>query len=68
VSRWAFLKDLAQRWAPYISAILILIFAGVIIYFIMKTALGMYGDIVAARTAECARFLINPATPAVPAS
>lgn len=57
VSRWAYVKDLVQRYAPYISMVLCLIFAGVIIYFIMKTSLGMYNDVITARAADCARLI-----------
>jgi hypothetical protein len=56
VSRWAFVKDQLQKLAPFIVALLVLIFAGVVIYFIMKMALQMFGQVTAQRMADCASF------------
>lgn len=53
VSRWAFVKDMLTKWAPWITAILILILAGVAIYFIAKMAGGMFTEAATARFKEC---------------
>lgn len=57
VSRWAYIKDLIQKWAPWITAVLILVLAGVAIYFLTKMNLAEYTRAVAARTAECSHLL-----------
>lgn len=57
VSRWAYMKDIAQKYAPYITILLVLIFAGVAIYFLTKMALAMYTDAIAQRVRECSSLL-----------
>jgi len=56
VSRWAFIKDQLQKLAPFIVALLVLIFTGVVIYFISKLALEMFSQVTAQRMADCASF------------
>jgi len=63
VSRWAYTKDLIQKYGPYITVLLVLVFAGVAIYFMMKTGIGMFGDATAQRVAECARLLGGGSAP-----
>ena len=57
VSRWAYTKDIIQRYAPYITVLMILIFAGVAIYLVTKMTLGEFGDVITARTKDCASIL-----------
>jgi hypothetical protein len=57
VSRWAYIKDLIQKYAAYITILFVLIFAGVAIYFIMKTGISMFADVAAQRVAECTKLL-----------
>ena len=64
VSRWAYMKDMIQKYAPYITVLLVLIFAGISIYFIMKAAIGMFGDAVAQRVAECSSIVGGGSAPA----
>lgn len=57
ISRWASIKDAIQKYAPYITMLMCLIFAGVAIYFMMQTGLSMYNDVISARTTDCARLI-----------
>jgi hypothetical protein len=63
VSRWAGLKSALQKWAPFITVVLILIFAGVAIWLIMKTGLGIHADVVKARVMECSKILGGGSAP-----
>lgn len=62
VSRWAYLKDLLNRWGPYLTLIIIGITCGVIIWFMMKLGYNIFSDAVQARILEC-RQLIGQSTP-----
>lgn len=53
VSRWAYIKDLMQKWAPWITAVLILVLAGTAIYFIAQMASGMFAESARIRFQEC---------------
>jgi hypothetical protein len=68
VSRWAYIKDLIQKYAAYITVLLVLIFAGVAIYFIMKTGMAMFSDVAGQRVAECTKLLGITNTPAPPSA
>jgi hypothetical protein len=57
VSRWAYVKGLLQQWAPWITAVLILVLAGVAIYFLTKMNLAEYNTAVAQRITECSRLI-----------
>ena len=57
VSRWSYIKDLITRYAPLIASILVLIFAGVAIYFIMQASVNNMAQVTAQRFAECSQVL-----------
>jgi len=57
VSRWAFIKDLMTKYAPYITVLLILVLGGVAIYFITKMNLSEFNQVIAARMEECTRLV-----------
>lgn len=57
VSRWAFIKDAMQKWAPYITVLLILVLGGVAIWLIAKMAFSMFDEATAARLTDCAKML-----------
>jgi hypothetical protein len=63
ISRWAFIKDAIQKYAPYITMLMCLIFAGVAIYFMMQVGIQMYNSNIAARTIECARLIGGGSSP-----
>lgn len=63
VSRWAYIKDLLSRWAPYLTMVLMLIFAGVCVWFMMKTGYSIFGDAVKARTEDCMRLIGGASAP-----
>jgi len=63
ISRWSYTKDLLQKYGAYITVLLVLVFAGVAIYFMMKTAIGMFGDAAAARILECSKLLGGGSAP-----
>lgn len=67
VSRWAFIKDAMQRWAPYITVLLILVLGGVAIWLISKMAYSMFGEATAARLAECTKMFGGGSVVAPPA-
>lgn len=62
VSRWAYIKDLLNRWGPYLTLLVICITSGVIIWFMMKLGYNIFSDAVIARTLEC-KQLIGQSTP-----
>lgn len=65
VSRWAYMKDLLQKWAPYITVLLILILGGVAIWFLAKMALTMFNEVATQRVAECRQILGVSVSPGI---
>lgn len=63
ISRWAALKDKMQQLYPWIVVLLILVLAGVSIYFITKMAMTMFGDATAARILECSKLIGGGSAP-----
>lgn len=63
VSRWAYIKDLMTKMAPWIALVLIVACAGVAVWFLMKLGTDIYGQVVSARIAECKQVL--PSLPSV---
>lgn len=57
VSRWAYIKDLLNRWGPYMTLMIIAIASGVIIWFLMKLGYNIFDDAVGARILECNQLL-----------
>jgi hypothetical protein len=57
VSRWAAWKDALQKYAPFITIVILAIVAGVVLWFLMNTGLEMYNSVVNARMEECARVM-----------
>jgi hypothetical protein len=65
ISRWAAMKDKMAKLTPWITLFLIVVVAGVAIFFISKMALSMYTDAVAARTIECSSLVGGGSAPLV---
>lgn len=66
VSRWAYIKDLLMKWAPFITVIIICIVAGVAVWFMMKTGSTIYSQGIASRIMECKQALgLSNAAPTV---
>lgn len=57
VSRWSYIKDALAKWAPFITILMLVVAAGVIAWFMLKTAGELYNSATAARTAECMKLL-----------
>lgn len=57
VSRWAYVKDILMKWAPFITVVIICILAGVAVWFMMKTGSSIYKEGIAARIMECKQAL-----------
>jgi len=57
VSRWAYLKDLITKMAPWIALVLIVACGGVVIWFVMKLGLDIFSQVTAQRIAECSHIL-----------
>lgn len=53
ISRWAYMRDLLQKWAPFITMVLLCILTGVALWFMMKAGQGIYSQAIAARILEC---------------
>lgn len=57
VSRWATIKDTLAKYGHYITLIVLAIVAGVAVWFMMKTGMGMHDSVVTARVAECTKII-----------
>jgi hypothetical protein len=64
ISRWASLKDAIQKWAPYITFIVLAIVTGVVCWFLLKFGIGIFDKVAAERVAECAKVLGGGSLPA----
>jgi hypothetical protein len=66
VARWQYVKDLMNRWAPWITLALVCAAICVCIWFMLKTGYNIYDSAVAQRLAECKNILPTyaPPTPA----
>jgi len=65
VSRWAFVKELMQKYAPFITIIILSICAGVIAWFMLKFGLNIFEDVTQQRTADCLKILGSGVSPPV---
>jgi len=63
VSRWSYIKDAMQKYAPFITIMVLAIAGGVTVWLVMKSALGMFDSATAQRTAECMKILGSGLTP-----
>jgi len=57
VSRWAYIKDLMTKMAPWIALVLIVASASIAIWFLMKLGLSIFGQVTAQRVLECSKLL-----------
>lgn len=57
VSRWAYLKDLMTKMAPWIALVLIVAAGITIVWFVTKFSLNMWNNVTGARLAECKALL-----------
>jgi len=64
VSRWAAMKDALQKWAPYITFIILAIVTGVVCWFMLKTYQQGVADLASTRMAECSRLFGGGSAPA----
>jgi len=59
VSRWAYVKDLMMKLAPWITIVLVGAVAVTMVWFIAKFGMDVWGQIIAARTTECSQLIPN---------
>lgn len=57
VSRWAYIKDLLTRWAPYMTMLIVGLVVGVSLWFLMRTGFNIFQEAITARTMDCQRLL-----------
>jgi hypothetical protein len=57
VSRWAYIKDMLQRLAPYMTMLILAVMVGVACWFLMKLGYNIFGDAVKARTLDCRQLM-----------
>lgn len=57
VSRWVYLKDLLNRWGPYLTLIIICISSAVVLWFLMKTGYNIFDDAIKARVLDCKQLI-----------
>ena len=57
VSRWAYIKDMLQRLAPYMTMLILAVLTGVTAWFLMKLGYNIFGDAVRARTLDCRQLM-----------
>lgn len=63
VTRWAYMKDLLAKWAPFITMAVIGIMGCVCVWLVMKTGMSMYADVVQARLLDCSKVLVGGSAP-----
>ena len=57
VSRWAYIRDAFQRFAPYLTMLILVILTGVAIWFLIKLGNSIYTDAINARIVDCHKLI-----------
>lgn len=57
ISRWAYIKDLITKYAPLIASIIVVLLAGVAIYFLAQFASQNFTNVANTRFMECSQVL-----------
>ncbi len=57
ISRWAYLKDIMTKWAPWITIVLVGAAMCICVWFLMKFGLNIWQQVTDARLADCQKLL-----------
>jgi len=63
ISRWAAMKNKMQELTPWIVTLLILVLAGVAIYFLVQMGITQFDKVTATRMAECSKIIGGGSAP-----
>jgi len=57
VSRWAYVKDMLTRLAPYMTMLILAVMTGVVCWFLMKLGYSVFDSAVKARLIDCRQLI-----------